>query len=162
MNRVQPNSLVTLKYTMGTHLPDGSVKDHPEEQLDFIFGVERQVPALEKALEGRKVGDRVNLKIPDSELYGPHDPDLIREIPREGLISQRLKEGQFYRQIRKGGLVSFKTLEIKPKTVLVDFNKPMSGIRVSMEVEVLGVREANEGEIEVAKKAEYKKSIGCE
>ena len=153
--------MVTLRYCMQSHLPDGTVREHPEEQLDFIFGVEKQVPTLEKALEGRQTGDKMRFEIPDEEIYGPHDPELIREIPREGLIKQRLKEGQFYRQIKKGCLVSFRVLEIRPKAVVADFNKPMAGIWLNMDLEVLGIREAGEREISVAKEAEMKKSIGC-
>ncbi|MFH0845487.1 MAG: FKBP-type peptidyl-prolyl cis-trans isomerase, partial [Pseudomonadota bacterium] len=131
METVRPNTLVTIKYTMKTHIPDGVVKDHPEEKLTFIFGVERQVPTLEKALEGCRKADRMSLNIPASEIYGAHDPSLIREIPKKGLIKQRLKEGQFYRQIKKGCLVSFKVLEIRPETMVVNFNTPLVGIWIS-------------------------------
>ncbi|MFH1480820.1 MAG: FKBP-type peptidyl-prolyl cis-trans isomerase [Pseudomonadota bacterium] len=127
METVRPNTLVTIKYTMKTHIPDGVRKDHPEEKLTFIFGVERQVPTLEKALEGCRKADRMSLNIPASEIYGAHDPSLIREIPKKGLIKQRLKEGQFYRQIKKGCLVSFKVLEIRPETMVVDSIRPSWG-----------------------------------
>ncbi|MEJ2726873.1 MAG: hypothetical protein P8175_20015, partial [Deltaproteobacteria bacterium] len=82
-------------------------------------------------------------------------------LPKEGLIKQRINEGQYYRQIRKGCLVSFKVLEIKPDTLLVDFNKPMAGVSVSMDLEVLAVREASQAEIDTACEAQVKRSIGC-
>lgn len=146
---------------MKTHLPNGATQARPEEIFEFIYGVERQVPSLEKALDGACVGDRRNVHIPACELYGDRDPHLIREIPRAGFIKQRLIEGQYYRQIRKGALVSFKVLELRPTTVLADFNPPMSGITVSMDLEVLGVRRANETEIDAATEAQLKRTIGC-
>jgi FKBP-type peptidyl-prolyl cis-trans isomerase SlyD len=152
---------VALKYRMKTHLPDGTVKEGPEESLSFIFGVESQTPTLEKALEGAKMGDRLHLHIPAEEIYGEHDPSLIREIPKKGLIKQRLKEGRYYRQMKMGTLVSFKVLEIKPNAVLVDFNKPMAGISVSLDLEVEGVREASKQEINAAIDAQVKRTIGC-
>jgi len=161
METVRPNTLVTIRYTMKTHIPDGVRKDHPEEKLTFIFGVERQVPTLEKALEGCRTGDRRSLDIPASEIYGAHDPSLIREIPKKGLIKQRLKEGQFYRQIRKGCLVSFKVLEIRPETVLVDFNTPLVGIWISIDLEVSEIKAASEKEIHEAQEGERRKKIGC-
>ena len=161
METIHENSRVTLKFRMQTRLPDETVKEHPEEEFTFIYGVENQVPTLETALEGRPAGTRMRLEIPGREIYGAHDPELIREIPREGLIKQRLKEGQFYRQIKKGCLVSFKVLEIRPHTVVADFNKPMAGIGISMDLEVLAVREASEQEVRAAKDSEKRRRIGC-
>ena len=153
--------MVTLRYTLRTDLSDGDSPHRPEERLSFVYGVERQVPSLEKALDGRKTGDRLNLSIPASEVYGEHDPKLVVEIPRKGLIKQRLKEGQFYRQIRKGSLLSFKVLEIRKETVLADFNKPLAGIGVSMDLEILDVRDASGEEVRAAEEAERRKRIGC-
>jgi FKBP-type peptidyl-prolyl cis-trans isomerase SlyD len=152
---------VKVRYVMRSHLPDGTVKEHSPEEMEFIFGVERQVPTLERALGTACVGDRLALHIPPSEIYGDHDPGLIREIPKKGLIKQRLREGQLYRQIKGGGLISFKVLEIRPATVIVDLNRPLAGISVSMDLEVLAVKKATRHEINAAYDAQVKKTIGC-
>lgn len=161
MESIQTDKKVTATYRMTTRLPDGTAKEHPEECVCFIYGVDRQVPALEKALEGLRPGQKMSLVIPPREIYGDHDPDLIREIPKKGLIRQRIREGKFYRQMKKGTLISFKILEVRPDTLLVDFNRPMAGISVSMEVEVLAVADASKKEIDAAMEAWIRKSIGC-
>jgi FKBP-type peptidyl-prolyl cis-trans isomerase SlyD len=161
VERIQTDKKVTLKYTMKTHLADGVTKEQPEEQMTFIFGVERQAPSIEKALEECGVGDKIHITIPPSEIYGEHDVSLVRELPRKGLIKQRLKEGHYYRQMRMGSLISFRILEIRSKTVLADFNKPMAGISVSLDVEILAVKEATKKEIDAAIDAQVKRSIGC-
>jgi FKBP-type peptidyl-prolyl cis-trans isomerase SlyD len=158
---VRPDRAVKVRYVMRSHLPDGTVKERPPEEMEFIFGVERQVPTLEKALASACEGDRLGLHIPPSEIYGAHDPALIREIPKRGLIKQRLREGQLYRQIKGGALVSFKVLEVRPATVVIDLNPPLAGISVSMDLEVLAVRKASEDEINDAYHAQVKKTIGC-
>jgi FKBP-type peptidyl-prolyl cis-trans isomerase SlyD len=158
---VDMNHAVTVRYDMKTHLPDGSVTERHDEAIEFIYGVENQVPSLEKALLGAAVGDRFSLRIPPTELYGERDPNLIREIPKGGLLKQRIQEGRYYRQIRKGCLVSFKILQVNPETVLADFNGPMAGISVSLDMEVTAIREAGQKEIEEAFEANIKKSIGC-
>jgi FKBP-type peptidyl-prolyl cis-trans isomerase SlyD len=161
MSSVQPEKKVTLKYTMSSHLLDGTSKDHSPETITFIYGVERQVPSLEKALEGCEAGERKRVAIPAKEIYGEHDPSLVREIPKKGLIKQRLVEGQFYRQMKMGTLISFKVVEVKPRTVVVDFNLPMAGIQVTVDFEVTDVRDATKKEIERAMEGQVKKSIGC-
>ncbi|PKN25077.1 MAG: hypothetical protein CVU64_20705 [Deltaproteobacteria bacterium HGW-Deltaproteobacteria-21] len=161
MDEIRREKMVTLKYRMTTHSPEGAFEERTEERMSFVYGVEKQVPTLEKAIAGRSAGEKANLSIPPAEVYGEHDPALILEIPKKGLIKQRLKQGQFYRQIKMGTLVSFKVLEIRPDTVLVDFNKPMAGIRVNMDVEILEVREATGEEIRAAAEAQAKRTIGC-
>ena len=158
---IAAEKMVTLRHTMSSHLVDGTVKDHPEEKITFVYGVERQVPTLERALEGCGVGDKRSVVIPASEIYGDHDSSLVREIPKKGLIRQRLVEGQFYRQMKMGSLVSFKVVQVTPNTVLADFNEPLAGIRVSMNLEVLRIRDATGSEIEAAAEAQMKKNIGC-
>jgi len=161
MESVQLEKMVTITYHMMTHLTDGAVKDHQEEAITFVYGVERQVPTLERALEGCHVGDRKNITIPSSEIYGEHDPRLIAEIPRKGLLKQRLVQGQYYRQMKKGKLISFKVLDILPHTVVADFNDPLAGIEVSMDLEVTAIRDASVEEVEAAREAQVKRRIGC-
>ncbi|MBN1104888.1 MAG: FKBP-type peptidyl-prolyl cis-trans isomerase [Deltaproteobacteria bacterium] len=161
MDSIQNHKRVTLRYTLRTGLSDGDSADRPEERLSFVYGVERQAPSLEKAIEGRKTGDRLSVSIPASEVYGEHDPKLVVEIPRKGLIKQRLKQGQFYRQIRKGSLLSFKVLEIRNETVLADFNKPLAGIGASMDLQIVDVRDASGAEVRAAEEAERRRQIGC-
>ncbi len=152
---------VTIRFTITTHLPDGTTRTQPETSVSFIFGVESQVPSLEHALKGASVGQKLQVKIPPEELYGDYDPSLVREIPKKGLIKQRVKKGQFYRQMKKGSLVSFKVLDIKPDTVVADFNPPMAGVYASMDVEVTAVKKASKDEINAAMEAEQKRRIGC-
>ena len=161
MEKIEQDSNVTIKFIMKTTMPDGELKERPEEILSFIFGIQNQAVSLEKTLEGAQAGDRLSLNLPPSEVYGEHDPSLIREIPKKGLIKQRVKEGVFYRQMKMGSLVSFKILEIRPDTVLVDFNKPMAGISVAIEAEVVSVRKSTTDEIKAAYEIQAKRDIGC-
>lgn len=161
MDRVEQDCTVTIRFTMSTEISPGEFKERPEDEIRFIFGVEGQVPALEKALKGAEVGQKFSLQIPASEIYGEHDPSLIREIPKQGLVKQRIKEGKFYRQMKMGSLVSFKILEVRPDTVLVDFNRPMAGISASMRGEVVAIRRADKTEITAAQEDQRKKKIGC-
>ncbi len=161
MDRVGQDCTVTIRFTMSTEISPGEFKERPEDEIRFIFGVEEQVPALEKALKGAEVGQKFSLQIPASEIYGEHDPSLIREIPKQGLVKQRIKEGKFYRQMKMGSLVSFKILKVRPDTVLVDFNKPMAGISASMRGEVVAIKRADKAEIAAARETQRKKKIGC-
>ncbi len=161
MEKIEKLCAVRIRFETRAQLPEGEIKDPVREEYEFIFGVEHQIPTLEKALEGAMAGHRFSLEIPARELYGEHDPELIRELPKEGLLKQRVREGEFYRQMKMGCLVSFKILEIKADTVMADFNKPTAGISALMEGEVLAVRKAAEDEISTAEENQRKREIGC-
>jgi FKBP-type peptidyl-prolyl cis-trans isomerase SlyD len=160
MDEILPEKKVRLRVQLRTRFPDDAVKVREEEMI-FVYGVEPQVPTLDKALEGRRPGETVHLTIPPSEIYGAHDPNLIVEIPKKGLIKQRLQQGQYYRQMKMGSLVSFKVLEIRPHTILADLNRPLTGIAVVMDAEVLEVRDATPEEIREAREAHRRQLIGC-
>jgi len=161
METIKQDTAVTIRFTLKTEIAPGEFREHPETKTQFIFGVEEQVPTLETALKGSGVGDRFSLHIPPSEIYGEHNPALIREIPKQGLVKQRLREGQFYRQMKLGSLVSFKVLEVREDTVLVDFNEPMAGISAFIEGEVVAIRQTTEEEIAEARENHRRKKIGC-
>ncbi len=161
--RIGHGSRVRLRYRMKVKLPDGrdAEKEH-EAVIDFVYGVEEQTKSLEKAIHGAKKGDEIQVYIPPAELYGERDKDLIREIPKKGLIKQRVRKGYYYRQIKNGALVSFKVLDIKDDTVIADFNPPLAGVSAILDVEILDVEKATEKEIESAMRKEAKRKIGCE
>ena len=161
MKRVEKLAAVTVRLKIEAQLPEGAVEDSVNREFEFIYGIEHQIPTLEKALEGAPAGHQFRLAIPPEELYGDHDPVLIREIPKEGLKKQRVREGEYYRQIKKGCLVQFKVLKIKDDTLLVDFNEPTAGISAMMVGEVLSVRKASEEEIAKAEEDQHKREIGC-
>jgi FKBP-type peptidyl-prolyl cis-trans isomerase SlyD len=161
MERIEKLCAVTIRLKITAQLPEIEARETVRQEFEFIFGVEHQVPTLEKSLEGAQAGRQFSLVIPPDELYGDHDTELIREIPKEGLLKQRVREGQYYRQMKMGSLVEFKVLEIKDDTVLVDFNKPLAGISALMEGEVLAVRQPSEEEISKAEENQRKREIGC-
>ena len=160
---VRYGNRVILKYSMKVQLPDGSFEKREQEGvMEFIYGVERQAQSLEDVILGAKKGDRFSVHIPAQELYGERDRDLIKEIPKQGLIKQRVRQGKYYRQIKKGQLISFKVLEIRPDSILADFNPPMAGVSALVDCEILDVKKASEEEIIRAKESEAKRKIGCE
>jgi len=161
METIEKLHAVTIRLKIEAQMPEGEAQDPVNQEFEFIYGIEHQVPTLEKALEGAAAGHQFSLVIPPDELYGAHDPELIREIPKEGLLKQRVREGQYYRQMKMGSLVQFKVLEIKDDTILVDFNKPTAGISALMKGEVLAVRKPTEEEIAKAEENQHKREIGC-
>ena len=139
-------------------LKDDGVTEYREKILSKLSSVSAIPTASVELVRLVQEPDAPNAKLAQAIEY---DPSLTREIPKKGLIKQRVKEGQYYRQMKKGCLVSFKVLEVRPQTVLADFNEPLAGISVSVDLKILSIRDASKAEIDAAHESQLKKSIGC-
>ena len=150
-NRIRDGKWVRLRYAQNLILRDGSELCRDPGEVSFVYGIERQMASLDKALEGRQEGDRMVVDIPEEELFGTYDLELVREIPRGGLKKARLKKGSVYREIKQGSLVTFVVKEVYENSVLADFNHPHAGARAQADIEIVEVRDADENDTREAR-----------
>ena len=142
-NCIRNGKWVRLRYAQKLILRDGRELCQDPRDVSFVFGVERQIASLEKALEGREAGDRLVVDIPEEELFGAHDAELVREIPKGGLKKARLKEGSVYREIKQGSMVTFVIKTLYENSLLADFNHPQAGAKAQGDIEIVEVRDAD-------------------
>src|SRR5690606_41723283 len=50
--------------------------------LSYLHGAGNIVPGLEKALEGKSAGDKLQADVPPEEGYGPRHDGLVQVVPR--------------------------------------------------------------------------------
>ncbi|WP_224367198.1 FKBP-type peptidyl-prolyl cis-trans isomerase [Hyalangium versicolor] len=147
---IAKDSVVSINYRL--HLGDGKIIEESEESdpLVYLHGYEEIVPGLEKALEGKKVGDSLKVQVSPAEGYGDYDPEGVEEVPREDFPADlELEEGGIVSATDdEGDEVDFLVKEVRPKTVVVDFNHPLAGKTLHFEVKVLEVRAATAEELE--------------
>ena len=119
--------------------------------LYYLHGYHNVVIGLERALEGKKIGDRVEITLKPGDAYGDRDPAAILRVPLK-----KLQTAYGIKRPRIGGLVRVRSTEgwrngivLKPGKFHadVDFNHPLSGRVLHYEVEVDLIREASEEEI---------------
>jgi FKBP-type peptidyl-prolyl cis-trans isomerase SlyD len=144
------DTVVSIDYRL--HLGDGKIieESEPGEPLVYLHGYEEIVPGLEKALEGRKVGESLKAQVSPAEGYGEYDPEGVEEVPREDFPpDMELEAGGIVSATdEEGDEVDFLVREVRPKTVLVDFNHPLAGKTLHFEVTVREVRAATQEELE--------------
>ena len=148
--QIAKDSVVSIDYRL--HLGDGKIIDEsePGDPLVYLHGYEEIVPGLEKALEGKKAGESLKVVVPPSEGYGEYDPDGVEEVPREDFPPDMELEvgGIVSATDEDGDDVEFLVKELRPKTVVIDFNDPMAGKTLHFEVKVREVRAATKEELE--------------
>ena len=81
--QIAQNSVVAFHYTLTNDA--GEVLDSSEgrEPLTYLHGAGNIIPGLEKELEGRAAGDKLNVKVAPAEGYGEVQEQLMQEVPRD-------------------------------------------------------------------------------
>ncbi|MBI4640144.1 MAG: peptidylprolyl isomerase [Candidatus Tectomicrobia bacterium] len=146
--KIQPNTVVSIDYTL--HLDSGELVDSSEESgtLDFIYGMGSIIPALEIELEGLEVGDEKKVRIVANKGYGEIDPQAIVRIPRNEFPDYlNLRVGMVL-SIRNGEKeLQFLVRELTEQQVTADFNHPLAGQDLNFWVAVRNIRNATQDEL---------------
>src|SRR6056297_2590039 len=86
--RIAKGVCATIHYTIrGGAEDDAAVVDSTadREPLQYLHGYGDVMPGLEKALEGRSVGDHLDVVIPPHEAFGDWLEESLRLLPPESV-----------------------------------------------------------------------------
>ncbi|MGB2106370.1 MAG: FKBP-type peptidyl-prolyl cis-trans isomerase [Porticoccaceae bacterium] len=147
--KIQNNSAVSFHYTLTDD--DGIRIDSSEgqEPLGYLHGAGNIIPGLEKALEGKTIGDSLTVAVTAAEGYGEVQKELIQEVPKEAFQGiDTIEVGmQFEAQTGQGGTVPVTVIDVTDELVTVDGNHPLAGKNLNFDVSIEDVREATEEEL---------------
>ena len=121
-----------------------------EYPIGYVHGAnDILAPAVTEELEGKSVGDVIEVPIDCDQIYGPRDEalvftDYIENVPEE----YREIGTTIHTENEKGEERRFIVTRMDDETLTVDGNNPLSGRNVIFKLEILGVRDATEEEIE--------------
>ena len=145
--RIGKDAVVGIDYRLT--VADGTEVDSTADRgpMQYLHGHENIIPGLERELEGKTVGDDLDVTIGPEAGYGEHDPERVVHITRERLgfepevgavVSARLPDG------REQHLM---IAEIENDVVVLDGNHPLAGQTLRFEVSVTSIREATPDEL---------------
>lgn len=146
---ITADRVVLIHYTLKDDA--GAVVDSSSggDPLAYIQGHGNLVAGLEKALEGKKDGDKVVVSIPPAEGYGVHDAALIQRVPKRSLQgSGEIKKGMQFQGQTPEGMRVFTVTALVGDMVTLDGNHPLADKTLNFDVEILSVREATAEELE--------------
>ena len=127
----------------------GNLIQKSEEPAQYLHGGYGDIfPAVEAALDGKRVHDRVEVRLEPQDAYGDYDDKLVHLVPRDrfpdGLETGMRVEGE------AGGEdegVLYTVTDMAEDKVVLDGNHPLAGLALKFECVVAGVRPATEMEI---------------
>lgn len=144
---VSRNKVVYLTYTILDE--QGQVFEQYDLPVGYVHGVNGPLfEKIEQALDGRRVGERVEVTLPPADGFGAHKPELaftddIANVPPE---HRRLGAVVMFENER-GEQIELRVTRIGHGKLTVDGNHPLAGQTVKFVVAVVALRPATLDEI---------------
>ncbi|MBS4099607.1 MAG: FKBP-type peptidyl-prolyl cis-trans isomerase [Sulfuricella sp.] len=135
---------------------DGNVLEQMDMPVGYIHRAGSGIfEKVEDALEGRCIGDHVEITLSPAEGFGEHQPELtftddINNVPPE--FRHLGAEVEFSND--NGETLMFKVTQIADGKLTVDGNHPMAGKTVVFNVTINAIRPADASEIAAGRPAD--------
>jgi len=147
---IEQNKVVSMHYTLTDNA--GTVIDTSEglDPLVYLHGTGALIPGLEKELEGKATGDKMDVKIQPEDGYGVRNEQLMQQVPKEHFANfpQEIQPGMQFQANSEQGPIHVTVVEVTEQHVVVDGNHPLAGVELNFKVEIMEVREATAEEKE--------------
>ena len=146
---IAKDTVVTLNYRL-SDAQDNLIEESREPMVYLHGGYGNTLPKLEEALEGRAVGDKINVQVEPQDAFGEYDAELVRVESRDRLPSP-LEVGMQFEGAPDTAhpdedSVIFTVTDIADDKVVLDGNHPLAGMALRFALEVVGVRPASDEE----------------
>mgnify|MGYP002815097802 FL=1 len=147
--KVGKDKVVLMHYTLKNDAGDVIDSSDGADPLPFLQGHGNIIPGLESALEGSKVGDKLDVSIKPEEGYGERMKDAIQEIPSSALQGvDEVKVGmQLQSQDKDGNAFLVSVTKIEDDKITVDGNHPLAGQTLHFSVSIESIRKAEAEEL---------------
>jgi FKBP-type peptidyl-prolyl cis-trans isomerase SlyD len=143
------NAVAIIHYTLKNDA--GKVIDTTEgsDPLSYLHGAGNIVPGLECELEGKAVGESIEVRVEAKDGYGEKVDDMVQTVPRDKMpAGMELEVGmQLQAQSPEGHAQVVTIVGLTNTDVTLDGNHPLAGVALNFAVEVVEVRKATKEEL---------------
>jgi FKBP-type peptidyl-prolyl cis-trans isomerase SlyD len=146
--QISEGTVVSMDYALRDD--EGSLLDQsqPDQPLAYLHGHKNIIPGLEAALEGKAVGDTVEVRVEPKEAYGEVNPALEQVVPKDRFQGiEDIQVGMQFQANTEQGPISVRVVNVEDESVTVDGNHPLAGKHLNFNVTVKEVRAGTEEEI---------------
>ena len=144
--KISKNSVVEVKYEL--YDDQGQAIMHDGAPLTYLHGgYDGTFPKVEAALDGKEVGDEIDIILAPAEHFGEVQDEYIRQEPRD-VLPPEIKVGMVLEgQDEHGNIQLFHVSDIGEELVTLNGNHPLAGLTLRFKAKVQNVREATAEEI---------------
>lgn len=146
---VHPDSYVTLHYRIeplsGPAAGTAFVDTFLDRPATLQMGVGQWAPGIEALLVGHAERDHFTVDLAAAQAYGERNPELLRWISRAEMAANAppgtaFEAGDMVEFVApNGGRYSGVLKTLDEDAALFDFNHPLAGMALQVEIQILGV-----------------------
>ncbi len=119
------------------------------DPMPYLHGEGNIVPGLEKELEGKKVGDRVEAVVAPEDGYGPKSGTPPQPVPRSAFEGGEPAPGMpITIENEEGHTMQLWIDSVTDETVTLTHDHPLAGVTLHFNVEIMEIRDATDTELE--------------
>jgi FKBP-type peptidyl-prolyl cis-trans isomerase SlyD len=146
---ISQHKVVTLHYKVADAASEEVIDSSDGgEPMTYLHGAQNIIPGLERALEGKVVGDEVAVTVEATDAYGEYSEDRIQQVPVEAFQEmEKVEPGMVVTAETEQGHVNLVVTEVDETTVTVDANHPLAGKSLKFDVRIEAIRDASEEEL---------------
>ena len=146
--QIAEHTIVRFHYDLADEAGQPIESSREREPMAILYGAGNVIPGLEKAIEGRRAGERLQVTVPPAEGYGERREGLTQRVPKKFFNEARkLRPGDSTVLGSNQGPRVVTVLKIGETVIDVDLNHPMAGRTLCFDIEIIEVREASAEEI---------------
>ena len=162
--KIGPGSVVSINFELYVNgiLVDSTNEGEP---FEYLHGRNNVVPGLERALSGKKPGDKFEVSVLPKDGYGERDENLVETISRKDFMADNpgleLEPGQVLKFVDANNVVNSVVIRVFNKKIVVfDYNPLLAGETLLYKVQVVDVREPTDTEWQAGAPASLFSKIG--
>jgi FKBP-type peptidyl-prolyl cis-trans isomerase SlyD len=145
--KIAEKKAVSIEFTLKDDKGEVIETNVGKDPLWYLHGIGNLVPGLEKAVEGKGVGETIDVKLEPKDAYGERDEKEVRNIPLRRIKAPKIQVGGRYQAETPGGGRIVQVLAVNGDYAKVDGNHPLSGQKLNFIIKVVEVRDATEEEL---------------
>lgn len=139
---VKKGDKIKVEYT--GILEDGTIFDSSnmhKEPLEFTVGIGQLIKGLDNAVIGMKIGEEKEIKIPPDEAYGLHNPEFIKDMPRDCFPeAQDIQPGMMFMVVLKDDRqIPVRVNTVTDDIITVDLNPPLAGKTLVFKIKIIEI-----------------------
>ncbi len=148
--QIAKNTIVTLTYQLSSLT--GETLEQSENEQDAISylhgGYDGIFPTVEEALEGKRIGDSIQVTMEPEYAFGEYETELLRTEPRH-MFPESVSVGMQFEGAAEGSeeYILYTVTDMTDDTVVVDGNHPLAGQTLKFDCTIVDVRPATADEI---------------
>ena len=145
---IESTKVATIHYKITDE--KGIVQDSTEGQhpYSFIGSSGHMFSKVEEKLATMAPGEKATIELQPAEAYGEFIEEGVKITDRSNFPKgAELKEGMTFLTHQDGHDVPVTIKKIEEENVTIDFNHPLAGQKLKMEMELIEVRDATEDEM---------------